>query len=127
MKSTRVLCIALCLLLLPHSVFGQTLGTTNRIEGFPAGSDSVVLVANGAWTAATNTFWLHLSAANQNGTGSTNVIFTFDANPGATRTGTLTIAGLTLTVTQVGSTYVAANPVTLVSSGLINPLSLIHI
>ena len=59
-----------------------------------------------------------LAAANQSGTGSTNVVFSYDANPGATRTGTLTIAGQTLTVTQAGSTYVAAGPVTtLVSSG----------
>ena len=63
------------------------------------------------WTATANDSWLHLSAANQSGAGSANVIFTFDANPGATRTGTLTIAGQTLTVTQAGSTYVAVtNP-----------------
>ena len=66
--------------------------------------------------------WLHLSLANQSGTGSANVIFRFDANPGATRTGTLTIGGQTLAVTQAGSTYVAANPLTaLVSSGLYFP------
>ena len=60
------------------------------------------------WTATTNATWLHLSPANQSGTGSTNVVFSYDANPGATRSGTLTIAGQTLTVTQAGSTYVAA-------------------
>src|SRR5262249_31267440 len=46
---------------------------------------------------------------------------TFDANPGATRSGTLTIAGLTLTVTQVGSTYVPANSLTTLVSGLSLP------
>jgi DNA-binding beta-propeller fold protein YncE len=52
------------------------------------------------------------------------VIFTFDANPGATRTGTLTIAGQTLTVTQAGSTYVSAATLgTLASSGLNQPTS----
>ena len=52
-------------------------------------------------------------------TGSTNVVFSYDANPGATRSGTLTIAGQTLTVTQAGSTYVIAQPLTtLVSSDL---------
>jgi sugar lactone lactonase YvrE len=72
-----------------------------------------------AWMATTNAAWLHLSQAMQSGTGSTNVVFSYDANPGATRSGTLTIAGQTLTVTQAGSTYVAAGPVTpLVSSGL---------
>lgn len=77
-----------------HQSFGRSLG----------GSDSVVLVANGAWVATANDSWLHLSGANQNGTGSANVTFAFDANSGATRTGTLTIAGQTLSVTQVGST-----------------------
>ena len=97
----------------------SSLGTTNRWEGPTSGSDSVVLAANGAWTATANDSWLHLNEANQSGSGSTNVIFTFDANTGATRTGTLTIAGQTLTVTQAGSTYVAVtNAITLVSSGL---------
>ena len=61
--------------------------------------------------------------ANQSGTGSTNVIFSYDANPDAKRSGTLTIAGQTLTVTQAGATYVAAPSVatTLASSGLTNP------
>ncbi|MGA2787174.1 MAG: glycosyl hydrolase family 28 protein, partial [Verrucomicrobiota bacterium] len=75
------------------------LGTTALLEGPSAGSDSVVLAAIGAWTATANAAWLHVSVANQSGTGSTNVIFSYDANPGATRGGTLTIAGQTLTVT----------------------------
>jgi DNA-binding beta-propeller fold protein YncE len=99
-----------------------SLGATNLLEGPAAGSDSVVLSANTTWTASTNAAWLHLSAANQSGTGSTNVVFTFDANPGATRTGTLTIAGQTVSVTQAGVTYVAAGPVTLVDSGLNWPM-----
>ena len=76
-----------------------------RLEGPGAGSDSVVLAVvphSGVWTATTNATWLHLSPANQSGTGSTNVVFSYDANPGATRSGTLTIAGQTLTVTQAG-------------------------
>jgi sugar lactone lactonase YvrE len=99
-----------------------TLATPTRLEGPAAGSDSVVLAVIPnivTWTASTNTPWLHLSQANQSGTGSANVVFSFDANPGATRSGTLTIAGQTLTVTQAGATYVAAGAVTtLVSSEL---------
>ncbi|MGP8199826.1 MAG: BACON domain-containing protein [Limisphaerales bacterium] len=102
-----------------------TLGTTTRLEGPTAGSDSVVLAVTptpGTWTASPNATWLHLSPANQSGTGSTNVIFSYDANTGATRTGTLTIAGLTLTVTQAGTTYVVVtSATTLVSSGLLYP------
>ncbi len=112
---------------IPVTQVGPTysLGTTNLLEGNLAGSDSVVLSVtptDAIWTTMTSASWLHLSAGNQNGAGSTNVIFTFDANPGASRPGTLIIAGQAITVTQAGSTYVAANPVTtLVSSGLFNP------
>jgi DNA-binding beta-propeller fold protein YncE len=91
-----------------------TLGTTALLEGPLAGSDSVVLAvapATADWTATTNDTWLHLSPANQSGTGSTNVIFSFDANPGSTRIGHLTISGLALTVTQAGSNYVATTGV----------------
>jgi autotransporter-associated beta strand protein len=103
-----------------------SLGTRALLEGPGAGSDSVVVAAvtrTNTWTATANDAWLHLDGANQSGTGSTNVVFSYDANPDATRTGTLTIAGQTLTVTQAGSTYIAAPaPVTtLVGSGLSNP------
>jgi DNA-binding beta-propeller fold protein YncE len=100
-------------------------GTTSLLEGPAAGNDSVTLAVSPetvTWTATANAAWLHLNAANQGGTGSTNVIFTFDANAGATRTGTLTIAGQTVTVTQAGASYVAARPVrTVVSSGTLYP------
>ena len=108
------------------TVYPAALGTSSLLEGPGAGSDSVVLAVNPAtatWTAAANAAWLHLSVANQSGTGSTNVVFSYDANLGGPRTGTLTIACQTLTVTQAGSTYVAApGPVTaLVASGLSAP------
>ena len=92
-----------------------TLGTPTRLESPATGSDSVVLAAVpniATWTATANASWLHLSAGSTRGTGSTNVIFSYDANTGATRSGTLTLAGQTLTVTQAGSTYVAANLLT---------------
>jgi DNA-binding beta-propeller fold protein YncE len=122
MKAALLLKTAGLLLLLGTAVWAQSLGTTNLLEGPTAGSDSVVLAASGGWTARANDSWLHLGAANQSGTGSGNVIFTFDTNPGATRTGTLTIAGQMLTVTQASSTYVAiTNAIALVSSGLSSP------
>src|SRR5262245_11045639 len=96
----------------------STLGTTALLEGAAAGSASDIVSTSGAWSASANASWLHTSAT---GTGNGLATLTFDANPGATRSGTLTIAGLTLTVTQAGSTYVAANPLTLVSSGLKGP------
>jgi sugar lactone lactonase YvrE len=95
------------------------LGTTSLLVGPAAGINSVVLgvtPATGTWTATPNATWLHLTAANQSGTGSTNVVFTYDANPSATRSGTLTIAGQTLAIIQAGSTYVAAAPVTILAT-----------
>jgi len=50
-----------------------------------------------------NVSWLPLSAANQGGKGSANVIFTYDENANLTRYGTITIGGLTLTVTVTNS------------------------
>jgi sugar lactone lactonase YvrE len=103
-----------------------TLGATIVVEGPTAGSNSIVLAVTpqtGGWTATANASWLRLSAESQSGSGSTNVVFEFDANPGATRSGTLTIAGQTLTVTQAGSTYVPSGAATaLVSAGLSQPL-----
>jgi hypothetical protein len=107
----------------------STLGTTALLEGPAAGSDADIVVASGAWWATANASWLHTSSS---GTGSGLATFTFDPNPGATRSGTLTISELTfdgqtvtvteqtLTVTQAGSTYVAANPLTTLASGLVD-------
>ncbi|HEY3856673.1 MAG TPA: BACON domain-containing carbohydrate-binding protein [Verrucomicrobiae bacterium] len=91
----------------------SVLGTSALIVGSDADTNSIVLAitpATGTWTATTSDSWLHLDAANQSGIGSTNVIFSYDANPGATRVGTLTVSGQTLTVTQAGSGFVSARP-----------------
>lgn len=104
----------------------SALGTIAAVEAPSAGTDSVVLAvspATAAWSATADASWLHLSAANQSGMGSALVLFSFDTNAAGTRVGTLTIAGQTLTVTQAGSTYVAAMPLaTVVSSGAIDPV-----
>jgi hypothetical protein len=105
--------LLLFLALLPSwvqlSAAPTALGTTNLVEGPAAGADSVVLAWSGStnWTAQANDSWLHLNATNQSGTTSTTVIYTFDANTGATRTGTLTIGGLSVNVTQAGEGYSA--------------------
>ena len=95
---------------IPITQRGQPLllAANSALEGPAAGSDSIVLSAKPettAWTATTNTNWLHLDAANQSGIGSTNVVFSFDTNTGGTRSGTLTIGGQTLTVVQAGASY----------------------
>ena len=107
------------------SAFNVTVAQSNRLgvfhllEGPAAGADSDIVITAGAWTATANASWLHTSSS---GTGNGLAVFSLDANTGASATGTLTIAGATLTVTQAGSGYVpAASAGTLVSSGLTNP------
>jgi uncharacterized repeat protein (TIGR01451 family) len=99
------------------------LGTNSLLVGSAAGASSVVLTDGGAWTATSNSSFLHISTGSASGTGSGVVVFTYDAFTGTgTRTGTLTIAGLPVTVTQAGTNYVGPGPVlTLVSSGLNGP------
>jgi FtsP/CotA-like multicopper oxidase with cupredoxin domain/streptogramin lyase len=101
------------------------LGTTHLLVGPAAGSNTVtefVIPTIASWSASTVTPWLHLPALS--GTGSSNILFTYDANVGATRVGTLTIDGKSVTITQAGSTYVPALPpaTTLVGAGLSEPV-----
>ena len=101
---------------------GLGTNTLPLLFGSAGGSSSVVLTFAGAWTAASNASFLHISAGSASGTGSAVVAFTYDAFTGTgTRTGTLTIAGLTLTVTQAGTNYIGPSPVTTLASGLNSP------
>lgn len=59
------------------------------------------------WNAASNISWTGLGR--NNGTGSTSLLYTVQANSGAARSGTMTIAGLNFTVNQAGT---SSNPVT---------------
>ena len=103
----------------PATLAGASLGTRAITAGSAAGSYSVVVTTTGAWTATANDSFLHTAAS---GTGNGLVVFTVDAFTGTgTRTGTLTIAGLNLAVTQVGTNYVAVNAVTTLVSGLVDP------
>ena len=103
-----------------------SLGVNAMVVGSAAGSSSVVLTAAGPWSATANDAFLHISPGSAGGTGNALVVFSFDAftAPG-TRTGTLTIAGLNVTVTQVGTNYLAVSPVTtVVASWLSRPSGL---
>ena len=101
----------------------QTLGTNSLLVGSAAGASSVVLSSGSPWTAIANDSFLHISAGSASGTGSAVAIFTYDAFAGTgSRTGTLTIAGQTVTVTQAGTNYIEPGGMTtLVSSGLSEP------
>ena len=65
------------------------------------GGTSAVSLATSAgctWTAATSVTWIALAATS--GSGPANINFTVAANTGPQRTGTLTIGGQTITVTE---------------------------
>lgn len=61
-----------------------------------------------AWNVTSSEPWLRVTSP-PFGTGSTNVAYEYDANTGATRTATLTIADKTFTLTQSGCGY-SLNP-----------------
>ena len=86
----------------------QTAGCTYSIgatsQSLPAagGAGTAIAVTAGAncsWTAVSNATWITITAG-ANGTGDGLVAFTVAANAGSARTGTLTIAGQTFTITQ---------------------------
>jgi hypothetical protein len=59
----------------------------------------VTTISGCTWTATSNASWLTITSG-ASGNGSGTVAFDVAANPGGVRTGTLTIADPTLTVTQ---------------------------
>jgi hypothetical protein len=102
-----------------------SLSASSLLEPPTAGSDSLQIVANGspaAWSATAQASWLHIASGSASGSGSASVNFTFDANTGATRSGTIvfTPGSVTLTVTQAGSTYIPAGLIPVITSGLTN-------
>ena len=96
--------------LLPAQNASFSLSTATVVVGAAAGNATVQLVASSptaAWTAGSNASWLQLAPSSVSGTGSALIQFSYNANPNsAAQTGTLTIAGQTLTVTQAGSSFV---------------------
>jgi streptogramin lyase len=107
---------------LSNSSSSFALGTSSVIVGSGAGSGTVLLLATGAWTAASNTSWLQISMGSTSGAGNSIIQFTYAANSNtAPQTGTLTIAGLTFTVIQASTNYVPTSLVTTLASGLNHP------
>jgi Putative binding domain, N-terminal/Viral BACON domain len=68
------------------------------------------------WTAASNAGWLSITSG-ATGSGSGSVIFRASVNSGAARTGTLTVAGQTATVSQACSFTVTPSTVTVPAPG----------
>lgn len=67
-----------------------------------SGTVAVTAAAGCSWSSTNSTTWIHLT--NSSATGNGTVDYTVDANPSSVqRTGTVTIAGKTFTVTQAGA------------------------
>ena len=67
-----------------------------------SGSISVGATAGCPWGTASNVSWLSITAGSP-GSGGGSVSYTVQANSGVARTGTITVAGQTYTVTQAGA------------------------
>jgi hypothetical protein len=63
------------------------------------GSVSVSTSSGCAWTAVSNDGWIHVIGG-ASGSGPGTVSYSFDRNGGSSRSGTLTVAGLTYTIVQ---------------------------
>ncbi|HLG17921.1 MAG TPA: BACON domain-containing carbohydrate-binding protein [Blastocatellia bacterium] len=82
-----------------------SLGSTSQSFGSSAGAGSVGVMAPAGciWTALSNAEWVTVTSGSA-GSGAGNVNYSVATNPGTTsRMGTMTIAGLTFTVTQSGA------------------------
>ena len=105
---------------------GCTYSITPTRESFPVsgGTGSVaVMVPNGCmWAAASNVSWITISSG-ESGSGNGAVEYSVAANPDTnSRTGTMTIATQTFTVTQAGTALASAltvSPLSLSFSGTV--------
>ena len=80
-----------------------SLSPTSKSFGSSGGSGSVgVTTTSGcSWIASRNASWINITSGSS-GSGNGTVSYSVSANTGSSRTGTITIAGKTLTVTQDG-------------------------
>ncbi|MBZ5558742.1 MAG: hypothetical protein LAO77_15840 [Acidobacteriia bacterium] len=81
--------------------------TLNAAAGGGDASVAVSTLSGCAWSAVSNSSFIALTSASAN-TGSGAAIFSVAANAGATRDGTLTLAGHTVSIIQAGSSAISA-------------------
>jgi hypothetical protein len=96
-----------------------TISPDQASVGAAAGATAVSVSAPAgcAWTASTATTWLHVTSGGS-GSGNGSVQLAVDANTGAARSGTATVAGQTFTVNQgSGCTYVVTPETLTVAAG----------
>lgn len=81
----------------PTSASAPTTGASGTVSVTPSASTC-------AWSATSNTSWLSISSG-ASGTGNGSVNYSVQPNTGASRSGTLTVAGKTFTVNQMGCSF----------------------
>ncbi len=86
--------------------------SANVAAGGGTGNVTVTTTAGCAWTAASNDSWITVTSG-ATGTGNGTVGYSVAANSGADRTGTITIAGQTFTITQVTGCTFNVSPTTI--------------
>jgi uncharacterized delta-60 repeat protein len=81
--------------------FSLSAASANFAAAGGSGSVNVLAGSGCAWTATSNVNWISITGG-ANGSGNGTVTYNVQPNTGPERTGTLTIAGHTYTVTQAG-------------------------
>ncbi len=78
-----------------------SIGSSNRSVESDSGTGNVSVSAGTGcgWTAASNASWITITNGS-NGSGNGTVNYSFNTNPGPARTGTLSVAGQTFTISQ---------------------------
>ncbi len=102
-----------------------TLSATNASFGLMGGSSTVSVAASTSlcpWTATSNNSWIQINGGSVNTTGSAVVAYSIlpNINSSSPRTGTMTIAGQTVTVTQVGDTTAPTVVLTAPTAGIVS-------
>jgi len=96
----------------PAASCSYAINPLNTSMGAGAGAGppvSVTAAAGCAWTASSNASWITIGSGST-GSGNGTVAFAVAANAGPARSGTMTIAGQTLTVNQAAGCSYAINP-----------------
>ncbi|HUK89412.1 MAG TPA: BACON domain-containing carbohydrate-binding protein, partial [Blastocatellia bacterium] len=88
-----------------------SLDSTNMSFGTGGGTGAVLVSApeNCSWSAGSNDSWLSITSGS-GGSGAGSVNFSVDLNEGPTRTGSLTVAGQIVTVTQTSGCWFNLSP-----------------
>lgn len=93
--------------------YSLNLSNQNVVQAGASHSVNVTTTSECTWTAVSNVSWLQFTGST-NGTGNGTINYSVDANPSSiSRSGTITIGGQTLTVTQYGSNMLVSIPTTL--------------